>query len=103
MWKALSSWEPPEKKAKGRGGVDDSEDEVSCCFTNSLYCHYGLLITMMVYRKQAVIFHLISASNGDIPGVNSLLSLSDASVKRKKGSSSNGQKRYAMYRFPATR
>jgi hypothetical protein len=35
MWKAFSSWEPPEKSKKGKdgrrgGNVDDSDDEVSC-------------------------------------------------------------------------
>jgi hypothetical protein len=33
MWKALSSWEPPEKKRKGAkdnaGADDDSNEEVS--------------------------------------------------------------------------
>lgn len=33
MWKAFSSWEPPEKKRKGGkdglGGADDSDEDVS--------------------------------------------------------------------------
>jgi hypothetical protein len=95
MWKALSSWEPPEKKTKGRGGggVDDTDDEVSQNVNRLFYCIINRLITF-VYRKLVATFLLTSVWNEAIPGANNLRSRSHVFARRTKEILLNGRKRY---------